>query len=525
VTTSSVNHLKLFEGRSPETAQPDIENVAGLPALLRAFEEVTGWSLVYHCGAKPIHRTQLAWSAPADPGVGTAPGHVRLDPVRSASAASDAPDPKAISRFSSALQTLLRELLATRHALWQREAELAAAVPVVVRPDERSHLAVRLQSALRSGAEAVGCQAAALYLLDEATTTLKLRASWGLPRDRLTEPPRPLRGALADLEAMLGHAVVLEDSAMFQQWNPPEDFPSAACVPVATPTTILGTLWFFCNARRDFNERETGVLEMAAGRLAADLEREILIQESATGSDLKRQLDAAQRIQRNQLPTIAPMIQGWDLAGWTSQAQAVGGDFYDWFSLPRGALAFAVGDVAGKGIEAAMVASTLRAAVRSHGQYHRNADTLMSQVNLTLWTGSAGDQSASLVCGFVEADSDRVRLSAAGRPGVILVRPERWESLHDQTPPLGESPESRYRQLQARVQPGHALVIYSAGLVTALNGESDIERQNQLARAVTPRLRAPAKEMLAAAKSCLKEGVGPNRSTDRTLLILKRTSS
>jgi len=235
-----------------------------------------------------------------------------------------------------------------------------------------------------------------------------------------------LRGALADLEAMLGHAVVLEDSAMFQQWNPPEDFPSAACVPVATPTTILGTLWFFCNARRDFNERETGVLEMAAGRLAADLEREILIQESATGSDLKRQLDAAQRIQRNQLPTIAPMIQGWDLAGWTSQAQAVGGDFYDWFSLPRGALAFAVGDVAGKGIEAAMVASTLRAAVRSHGQYHRNADTLMSQVNLTLWTGSAGDQSASLVCGFVEADSDRVRLSAAGRPGVILVRPERW---------------------------------------------------------------------------------------------------
>ena len=65
MTTSSVNHLKLFEGRSPETAQPDIENVAGLPALLRAFEEVTGWSLVYHCGAKPIHRTQLAWSAPA----------------------------------------------------------------------------------------------------------------------------------------------------------------------------------------------------------------------------------------------------------------------------------------------------------------------------------------------------------------------------------------------------------------------------------------------------------------------------
>jgi len=500
--------------------------VASLPGLLRAFEEATGWSLSYHRGSKPIRPTEYAWSAPADPGVGTTPGHVRLHLARSASAASESsPAPKALQQFASALDRLVAELLKTQHALWEREAELAAAVPVVLRTDQRSHLAARLRAVLRGGAEAVGCQAAALYLLDEATTTLKLRSSWGLPRERLTEPPRPLRGALADLEAMLGHAVVLEDTGLFQQWNPPEYFPAAACVPVATPTTILGTLWVFCNSRRDLNDRETNILEVVAGRLASDLEREILVREGTDGAQLKRQLDAAERIQRNQLPTIPPMIQGWDLAGWTRQAQPIGGEFYDWFSLPKGSVAFAVGDVAGKGIEAALVASTLKAALRSHGQYHRNADSLLAQVNLTLWTGSAGDQSASMFCGFIDSGTDRVRYATAGRAGAILLRPDRWGSLEGDFAPLGQSPESRYRQAQCRLQPGNVMVIYSDGLRGALKGGSSQEKDAFLARSLTERLNAPAKDILSTARSSFEQGENSPPTSHRTILILKRTNS
>jgi len=525
VTTSSPNQLRLYEERLPECSPPDIENVASLPGLLKAFEEATGWSLSCHRGSKPIHPTEYAWSAPADPGVGTTPGHVRFRLARSASAASDSsPAPKSLCQFASALETFLTEALKTQHALWEREAELAAAVPVVLRPDQRSQLAARLRSVLRGGAEAVGCQAAALYLLDEATTTLKLRSSWGLPRERLTDPPRPLRGALADLEAMLGHAVVLEDTGLFQQWNPPENFPAAACVPVATPATILGTLWVFCNSRRDFNDRETNILEVVAGRLAADLEREILVREGADAAHIKRQLDAAERIQRNQLPTIPPMIQGWDFAGWTSQAQPIGGTFYDWFSLPKGSVAFAVGDVAGKGIEAALVASGLRAALRSHGQYHRNADNLLSQVNLTLWTGSAGDQSASMFCGFVDAGTDRLLYATAGPAEAMLLRPDHWESLEGDFAPLGHSPESRYHQVQCRLQPGNAMVIYSPGLHGSSKNSSGREKQTLLARSLTERLNESAKTILLTARQSLEED-GPPQSGRRTILILKRANS
>ena len=163
--------------------------------------------------------------------------------------------------------------------------------------------------------------AAALYLLDEGTTELKLRSCWGLPFDRLTASARPLQGAMADLEAMLGHAVVLNDVETRRVWNVPEDFPAAVCVPVSTPTTLLGTLWVFGNERRDFNDRQTNILEVVAGRLASDLEREMLMRCGCDGAELKKQLAAIERVQRNGLPTIAPMLDGWDVAGWTYQSQ------------------------------------------------------------------------------------------------------------------------------------------------------------------------------------------------------------
>jgi serine phosphatase RsbU (regulator of sigma subunit) len=494
-----------------------------LAGLCRAFEEVTGWSLACHRGPKPIHPTEFAWTAPDDPGVGTSPGHVRLDLVRSASAVSNGREaPQPVRLLAAAIEELVGEFLKTQHALWQREAELAAAVPVVLRPDERRQLAGRLQSVLRGGAEAVGCQAAALYLLDEATTSLKLRASWGLPRERLADPERPLRGALADLEAMLGHAVVLEDTGLFQQWNPPENFPAAACVPVATPTTILGTLWVFCNSRRDFNDRETNILEVVAGRLASELERETLLQEGASGKNLKRQLDAAERIQRNQLPTISPLIEGWDLAAWTGQAYAVGGDFFDWFSLPQACVAFAVGDVAGTGIEAALVASALKAALRSHGQYHGNAGTLISQANLTLWTGSAGDQSASLFCGFIGAESGRVRYAIAGQPGAILIRPDRWESAGGRFPALGRSPETVYRQTHRELEPGEALIVFSEGFAAALKGRDGPDREARLAQMLQSVSHLRAKDLVTAARGCLQADPEPGQAEDRTVLVLKR---
>ncbi len=523
---SSTKHLRLYRDQCPEALRPDLDEIASLPAILAAFRELTGWSLQHSRGPKPIHPTESAWSAPVAPGVGDPPGHVTLDPVRSASAASPSPPaPKAVRRLTSALTGLVNELLETRHALWLCEAELATGVPVVARPEERRHLAARLQAVLRGGAEAVGCHAAALYLLDEGTSELRLRSSWGLPPQRLADPPRPLPTALADLEAMLGHVVVLEDTGLFQQWNPPEDFPAAACVPVASPTTILGTLWLFCNSRRDFNDRETNVLEMVAGRLAADLEREMLLREGVNGAQLKRELAAAERVHLSQIPSVPPLLEGWDVAGGTGPPTRLGGNLFDWFSLPDKRLAISLAAASGVGMEAALSAATVRTALRSHAQYHRDVADLLRQVSATLWRSSAGDQSAALACAFLEAKNDQVRCAWAGEINVLHLQPESWQSHASPSTDLGTEADAPLGVAQPQVRPGEALAVYHQGRSGSHSGECRTTRRDELAKALSSRLSLPAKQLAALARDWLDSNTPHEPRGDWTVLVAKRTDS
>ena len=526
VVPAKTTHLKIFTDADPQPAGPKPQDPTGLETVLEAFTGATGWSLRHIDGSASSRPTDLTWSAPVNPGVGNTPGHLRLDPV-GPSIDGDSPsiDREAATKLAGALAQMLTELGQTRGALRDREAELAAGVPLVPHSSKRDHLSRRLETVLKGGTEALDCQASALYLLDDATTKLKLRSVWGrLPQSRLTDPARPLQGALADLEAMLGHAVVLDDLEIGGYWNAPEDFPAAVCVPVSSPTTILGTLWIFSDHRRDFNARQTNIAEIVAGRLAADLERETLLREGVGNSQMKQQLAAAERLQKNQLPTVGPLLDGWDVAGTTTQAQPVGGDFYDWFGLPDGLVAVAVGDVMDRGLEAALAAGTVKASLRSHAEYLRDAATLLSQVNLTLWKGSAGDQYASLFCGLLETATGRVRYSTAGEPAVVRVRPDGWESLSRPSVPLGDSPETDYQLDECTLQPGETLLVFTDGFRDALDRQGNQLSEEGLAEPIMKKLQLPAQDLINLAGDLLDAHSPDKGRDDRTLLVIKRTN-
>ncbi|NUQ64506.1 MAG: SpoIIE family protein phosphatase [Pirellulales bacterium] len=525
VADANLSHLRIYQEEKPQPPRPEHDCAGSLPDMLRAFKRLTGWSLEYLPSSEASLPNDLTWSAPVDPGVGVTPGHLRLGPVRSSSAACvPSTDPKPVYEMASALAGMLSELLRTRHSLWQREAELAAGVPLVSHTEGDRHLAHRLQAVLKGAAEAVRGDAVAMYLLDEATSHLKLRACWGLPQDRLTAPPRPLANALADLEAMLGHAVVLEDTTLLAQWNVPEDCRAAACVPVSSPTTILGTLWVFSREPRDFTESQTGMLEIVAGRISAELEREMLLQEGVDAARLKRELASAERLQRNQLPSFAPLLDGWDIAGWTEQAAEVGGDFHDWFCLPNGLFAVTIGSAGQSGAGAAVVAANARTALRSHAQYHREADRLLRQANLTLWTGSAGDQTASLFCAMVETATGNVSYASSGRPSAILLQPHGWQSLVRPSLCLGEDPEAEFEPQAIRLRPGEALLLFTQGCRDTRDQTGHPLGEVALADFLTGRLATPSKDLVALARDRFASYTRSGAKQDRTILLLKRTN-
>jgi phosphoserine phosphatase RsbU/P len=315
---------------------------------------------------------------------------------------------------------------------------------------------------------------------------------------------------------------VLEDTALLPHWRPPENFPAAVCVPVSTPTTPLGTLWVFSRSKRDFSPEQTNLIEIVAGRIAADLEREMLI---ATGAELKdadKQIDVAARWQHDRLPSVTPLIEQFEVAGWTHQASGLGGDFHDWNVLPDGRLALAVADAQGRLVEAGLNAAALHAALKSHAGYRHSAADMLQRLNDTLWSASAGDQFASLAYALVHPDDAELELALAGGIAALWIAKGEPKILTTTLPPLGASPDTRYTHQRHTLMPGDFLVTLSPGVRSAVDEAGLRIGEAAIAATVQRHRRDTASEMLARLKRLLSRGGHDAPGDDLTLLILKR---
>jgi phosphoserine phosphatase RsbU/P len=522
VSSRSLANLRLHveEPSDSEVGGPrsEVRDQADLIArLTQAFGAATGWDL--RLEQSPLGFGE-AWSKTIDSPEETPPRLVLGAPIDPSEKNHKARDLNEVRPLALAIGDLLGEIQQLRYAVWQREAELAAGVPVKARHDEEPHLAERLEAVLKGGAEAIGCHAAGLYLLDEATSVLKLRAAWGLPQDRLLAPPRPLRGSMADLEALVGHAVALEDTSILPHWRCPEDYPSAVCVPVSSPTMPLGTLWVFSDHEREFTPQETNLLEIIAGRLAADLEREMLLAAGGRASQSDRQLEAAARWTSERLPSITPLVDDYDLAGWTKQAGEIGGDFHDWSVHSDGRVSLIVGDAAGAELEATLTAAAVQTCVRSHATYGYSAGELLTRVNDTLVAASPGNQQASCAYALLDPASQDLQVSIAGDCLAIVVGPDGRLITTSDTPRLGQLADCPYASDPLRLAAGEVLLLVSGGVRRAIDSAGLRIGEASIASLVARHLCCSAKDLVARLQKLLDHDA--QAAEDLTVLVVKR---
>jgi hypothetical protein len=514
------SHLKLVVSDVPEVVLAADEDFAPWQAVSAAFRQATGWSLQYVPDRIGRRTSELVWPAKPESIQKEALGHFRLviDQEGAHAPAWDAPLAKQLAK---PITDLWSEVLSARHSLWQREAELAAGVPVSVRKDESHHLALRLESVLAFGAKAIHCQAAGLYLLDDATSQLKLRAAWGLPRKRLQEPARPLEGSLADLEALLGHAVVLSDKTMFEYWRAPEDFSAAVCVPVSTPSIPLGTLWMFCDESRDFTDEQTGLVEMTAGRIAADLEREMLLADVTSRHSLQRQMAQATRVSKR-AAHLGPQVDGWEIAGRTHQHESFCAAYFDWTSRPDGVVLISGGAAEAVGIDGSLAIATMRAAARAtSGQSPAH---VLTGVNNVVWAGSRGDEPAAMAVVGVSDHSSEIEIAAAGPIHWFRFGATEAEAGVCRAQLLGGSdclaPDVRSMSLRA----GELLVLFGVGKPLS---EIDVEKlQICVLSTLSGQMQNPINTLSSALldevqRAELNSGVSKQRA-DFFLLVLRR---
>ncbi|HEX3725110.1 MAG TPA: SpoIIE family protein phosphatase [Pirellulales bacterium] len=520
------SYLKLLTDSNSEAPVAN-EDLASMTNACLAFEQATGWRLEVAWGSPPVGISNLMWSAPVNPGVGNAPGHIRLlSPGKHPSGHAPIPLERA-KQMAAALARLWSELLSTRGALSNREAELAAGVPVVARHRDEQWLplAQRLEAVLRAGAQAIGCDAAALYLLDPATTELKLRACWGLPHNRLAAPARPLRGALADLEALLGHAVVTNDERLYDYWKVPElGFSACLCVPLLSQAMPLGTLWAFSRQPRDFTPVQSNIYEVVAGRIAADLERETLLDEALSAREQVKQLGLVEQTDVDSLPTMAPVLAGWDIAASSEHAGPLSSTLYDWFATDKASgLAVVVGDTAARGIDGAVAIATLRSAARALGTQPIRPGQLLEKTNAVVWTTSSGRHSSGMCHAILKPDDDTCVLAAAGPLRAIALGADGPRVLASPTPALGSDDQLRPVEARHRVVPGELIVIYGTSFLPSPDAAEYalVAIDTQLDAALRPHGSAPSQKLAELAQSVLA-AMCPSPAANRVVAILQR---
>lgn len=132
----------------------------------------------------------------------------------------------------------------------------------------------RIAAVVRGAARGFQALRVELWLLDDETRRLRLAESWpGGPAESFAPTQRMLADSPADLAAIAGEAVALEDRGTLRAWQVAGPQHASACVPVASDTTIHGSLWVNWTQAQPISDGTLELIEIVAGRIALELER------------------------------------------------------------------------------------------------------------------------------------------------------------------------------------------------------------------------------------------------------------
>lgn len=199
----------------------------------------------------------------------------------------------------------------------------------------------------------------------------------------------------------------------------------------------------------------------------------------------RRELEAATKIQQSFLPANRPDCAGLQFFDHYSPAKHVGGDYYDYIPLPGNRLAVAVGDVAGKGISAALLMARLSAAVRVCLANAPNLPEAVRHINLLL--AGCEDRFVTFVVAVLDLDRFLVTVVNAGHLPPVLRRAEQ-ATVEELDPELAGLPlgvmDQPYEQVQVTLLPGDALVLYTDGVSEMRNRAGEMYGMERVRAAV-----------------------------------------
>ena len=249
-------------------------------------------------------------------------------------------------------------------------------------------------------------------------------------------------------------------------------------VPLLSGGDVLGVLHVGRLDDRPFTNSDVELLQIVADRVVGAVQgRRFALEQAAT--DI---------LERSLLPATLPNCPGLEFATRyvPAAARTVGGDWYDVFTMPSGQLWIVVGDVAGHGLEAAVVMGRIRSALRAYTMLELPPEEVLDLVDRKVNHFEIGTI-ATVVCAVSTPPYDTLRIALAGHPPPVVAAPGIPASFVEgpPTPPIGTYVDVRRRATTITLAPASVVVFYTDGLIER-RGESLDDGLDRLRNAIVP---------------------------------------
>jgi serine phosphatase RsbU (regulator of sigma subunit)/pSer/pThr/pTyr-binding forkhead associated (FHA) protein len=301
--------------------------------------------------------------------------------------------------------------------------------------------------------------------------SLDMRASRGdefaistAVRDRVIRD----RAALLVKDALIDTALRKQESIILQRIR------SFMAVPLQTGDHVIGLLYVDNGTLfRPFSQEDLELLTVMANVAGVRIEHGRLLAVEQQEQLTQFEMGQASEIQRDLLPSEAPEIDGYEVAGFNLPCRTVGGDYFDFLHYSDGRLGLFIADVCGKGMPAALMMSSLQARVEMLFETEPAAAAALTTLNRNIARRCPVGRFVTAFYGVLNPDNGELQYANAGHNYPIILRADgEVESLRGAGLVMGLFGDVPYQPYSVSLETGDLLVLYSDGVTEAssLNG-------------------------------------------------------
>jgi len=237
------------------------------------------------------------------------------------------------------------------------------------------------------------------------------------------------------------------------------------------------------NIAQQFSSDDLDLLTSVAAQASLAIENATLHDTLLKQHDYERDMEFAAQVQQGFLPRQAPELPGYEFADHYEAAFSVGGDYFDYVPLSDGRLAIAVGDVAGKGVSAALLMARLHTSARYHLLSAPTPSIAMNHLNDEVAGSGLGFRFITLVVAVIDVRDHSICICNAGHLPPALRRAKgivELVGIEKSGMPLGVLPNQEFSEVAVSMKPKDALLFYTDGITEAMDSENTLYGKQRL---------------------------------------------